>query len=231
MALSASALKSYLIAHDDLPATPLLAMVPVSDRTHEEAGTFGNRVSPMLVPLPSDEPDPVRRLLRVHDVMRSANEHQRTMPTGLLQDVNLAIPPALMGGVMRAAARLAKEAYLQPPVSVVISNVPGSPAPLYFCGARLVSQFPLSMLVDGVGLNITVLSYRDKLDVAVIGDRAQMTDVRRLVGDLHDASTHWPTRRRRLVRSACSDHQAPRRARAGSTKKSGANELCPGRWL
>jgi diacylglycerol O-acyltransferase / wax synthase len=187
IALSASALRSYLIAHEDLPATALIALVPVSVRTAEEAGTFGNRVSSMLVPLPTDEPDPVRRLLRVHEVMRSAKEHHRTMPTTLLQDVNLAIPPALMGGVARAAARLAAEGHLQPPANVVISNIPGSPAPLYFCGARLISQFPLSMLVDGVGLNITVLSYGDKLDVGLIGDREQMADVGRLVRDLHEA--------------------------------------------
>jgi WS/DGAT/MGAT family acyltransferase len=127
MALSASALRSYLIAHEDLPATPLLALVPVSVRTPEEAGTFGNRVSSMFVPLPTDEPDPVRRLLRVHEVMRSAKEHHRTLPATLLQDVNRAIPPALMGGAARAAARLATEEHLQPPANVVISNIPGSP--------------------------------------------------------------------------------------------------------
>jgi hypothetical protein len=47
--------------------------------------------------------------------------------------------------------------------------------------------------------NITVLSYSDKLDVGLIGDREQMADVGRLVGDLHEAARR--ARRRVAVAS------------------------------
>ena len=63
---------------DELPEEPLVAMVPVSVRTRRAEGTFGNRVSMMLVPIPTDEPDPQARLKRTHEVLRSAKErHQR----------------------------------------------------------------------------------------------------------------------------------------------------------
>jgi WS/DGAT/MGAT family acyltransferase len=62
--LCTTALREWLIAHDELPDQQLLAMVPISVRTAEQAGTYGNPVSVMIVPLATDEPDPVGRLRR-----------------------------------------------------------------------------------------------------------------------------------------------------------------------
>ena len=35
----------------------------------------------------------------------------------------------------------------------------------------------MSVVVDGVGLNITVMSYRDRLDFGIVADREQVDDV------------------------------------------------------
>jgi hypothetical protein len=61
----------------------------------------------------------------------------------------------------------------------VISNVPGPRDPLYIAGAKLQANFPVSVVADGMGLNMTVMSYRDHVDFGLVGDRS-------LVGDL------WP---------------------------------------
>ena len=45
--------------------------------------------------------------------------------------------------------------------NLVISNIPGPPIPLYFNGARLVALHPLGPVMDGAGLNVTVLSNED----------------------------------------------------------------------
>src|SRR3954452_23259129 len=74
MAISATALRRWLQAHDALPAEPLVAMVPISVRTPEQQGEFGNRVSAMFAGLPTHLPDPVGRLRAVHEAMRSAKE-------------------------------------------------------------------------------------------------------------------------------------------------------------
>ena len=66
---------------------------------------------------------------------------------------------------------------LHPPLNVVISNVPGSPVPLYFCGARLEANYPLSVITDGMGLNLTILSYEDRIDFGIVGDREEVPDV------------------------------------------------------
>ena len=50
--LCATALREWLLERDALPEDPLVAMIPVSVRTEEERGAFGNRVSTMIVPLP-----------------------------------------------------------------------------------------------------------------------------------------------------------------------------------
>jgi diacylglycerol O-acyltransferase / wax synthase len=73
---------------------------------------------------------------------------------------------------------------MHPPVNVVISNVPGSPAPLCLAGAQLLAQYPVSVLIDGLALNVTVLSSRDNLDFGLVGDRDQIPDLWRLIDDL-----------------------------------------------
>ena len=59
----------------------------------------------------------------------------------------------------------------------MISNVPGPREPLYCAGAEMQANFPVSVIVDGVGLNITVLSYRDHIDFGIVADREQVDDV------------------------------------------------------
>ena len=63
VALCASALREWMSERGELPDEPLVAMVPVSVRTEEQQGTFGNRVSMMIVPIATDEPDPLQRLV------------------------------------------------------------------------------------------------------------------------------------------------------------------------
>ena len=181
MTLCAGALRGWLDERDELPETPLLAMVPVSVRTDDERGSFGNRISTMIVPLPTDEPDPVVRLERVHEAMRAAKERHRATPATLLQDANHFIPPALFARAARVTSRVAVNERLRAPLNLVISNVPGSPAPLFCGGAPLEAHYPVSAIIDGVGLNITVLSYQDRLDFGVVADREMLDDAWELI--------------------------------------------------
>jgi hypothetical protein len=61
--------------------------------------------------------------------------------------------------------------------NLVISNVPGPPFPLYLAGAELVAAYPMGPIIDGAGLNITVLSYRDHVDIGFLADRDLVPDV------------------------------------------------------
>ena len=52
--------------------------------------------------------------------------------------------------------------------SVTISNVPGAQWPMYLCGAKMLECYPVSMIVDGQVLNITLQSYNGSLDFGII---------------------------------------------------------------
>jgi WS/DGAT/MGAT family acyltransferase len=185
MAVCATALREWLLERDELPRDPLVAMIPVSVRSEEERGSFGNRVSTMIVPLPTNEENPRTRLMIVHDSMRVAKDRHNALPANLMQDATQFIPPALMSRASRVVAELAEVA--RPALNVVISNVPGPRDSLYLAGAELVANYPVSVILDGVGLNITVLSYRDHLDFGIVADREQLDDAWPLMRRLSEA--------------------------------------------
>ena len=184
MAICAAALRRWLIDHDELPADPLLAAIPVSVRTPEQVGTYGNRVSVIIAPLPTHLPDPRERLEAVHEEMRSAKEQHQALPASLLQDYTQFIPSALAARASRAALRLATSQRVVPIYNVLISNVPGPQHPLYSAGARLVANYPVSAVSDGAGLNITVLSYCGHLDFGLIACREMVPDLWNLMAYL-----------------------------------------------
>lgn len=226
MATCAGAMRTFLESRGELPDEPLLTMVPVSVRTPEQLGTFGNRVSTMIVELPTDEADPRERLMRVHDTMRSAKERHQALPATLLQDANEIIPPALLARASRVTARLAVTRGLQAPVNLIISNVPGSPVPLYLAGARLEAQFPVSAIMDGAGFNITLLSYRDQLDFGIVADREMVHDAWEVIGLLRDAHAELAALvpalapRRRASQNGRAPKTAARRARRAASPAS-----------
>jgi WS/DGAT/MGAT family acyltransferase len=184
--ICATAVRAWLAARDELPDEPLVAMVPVSVRTPEQMGTFGNRVSAMIVPIPTDEPDPRRRLLAAHETLRTAKTRHRAVPATLMQDVTRFIPPAVHARASRLTLQLAANVR-RPPLNLVISNVPGPPMPLYLAGAELQAHFPVSVITDGVGLNITCMSYRDHIDFGVVVDREMVDDAWELMAALDAA--------------------------------------------
>jgi diacylglycerol O-acyltransferase / wax synthase len=185
--ICAGAVRRWLLAHDELPAEPLVVQVPVSVRTDEQAGTYGNRIMLMSAPLLTEEPDPVRRLLRTHEALDGMKERHRALPATLLQDANHFIPPAVFSRAARLTFRLATSRPGRPTWNLVISNVPGPQVPLYCAGARLVANYPVSVITDGMGLNITVMSYCGNLDFGIIADREQMPDVGKLIGWLGES--------------------------------------------
>ena len=61
--------------------------------------------------------------------------------------------------------------------NAIISNVPGPSFPLYYAGAELVAAYPLGPVMEGCGLNITVFSYRDSVDIGFMVCPELVTDV------------------------------------------------------
>ncbi|MDH3678638.1 MAG: wax ester/triacylglycerol synthase family O-acyltransferase [Acidimicrobiia bacterium] len=182
MAICAGALREYLLRHDALPDAPLRAMVPVSIRTGEEADPWTNRVSSIFAEIPTDCDDPLARVARCRDAMAAAKHQLDLVPADTLAEATDFTSPVVATAAVRLVARLADRVTLL--ANVVISNVPGPRHPLYFAGAKLDHYIPVSTISDGIGLNITVHSYEDRLDFGLVADRDLVPDLWDLV-DLH----------------------------------------------
>ncbi len=186
VAICATAVRRWLIAHEELPGEPLIAQIPVSVRTSEQAGTYGNRILIMAAPLATDEEDPVRRLQAGRESMLELKERHKALPAGLLQDINHFIPPAVFARAAQLTFRLSTSGAGRPTWNLVISNVPGPPVPLYMAGARAKAFYPVSVITDGMGLNITVMSLDGQMNIGIVADREQMPDVWKLIGWMRD---------------------------------------------
>src|SRR4029078_5684609 len=84
VALCATAVRNWLLARKELPKEPLVAMIPVLVRTEEQAGTYGNRISTMIVPIPTNVKDPRKRLQRAHEYLPGAKGRPKALPRARL---------------------------------------------------------------------------------------------------------------------------------------------------
>jgi diacylglycerol O-acyltransferase / wax synthase len=187
VAMCAGAVRQWLIAHDELPAEPLVAQVPVSVRTKEQIGTYGNRLLMLGAALHTEIADPVERLRRTSEDLTVMKVRHKALPAQLLSDVNNFIPPALFNRAARLTLSLATSSAGRPTWNLVVSNVPGPQFDLYCAGAKLLANYPVSVITDGLGLNITVMSYAGHLDVGILADREQMPDLWNLIEGLKDS--------------------------------------------
>ncbi|WP_028060923.1 WS/DGAT/MGAT family O-acyltransferase [Candidatus Solirubrobacter pratensis] len=177
VSICAGAVRDWLLEHDELPDEPLVAQIPVSVRTDEQWGTYGNRILLMAAPLHTEIADPVERLQATHESLLVMKERHRALPAALLQDANHFVPPAVFARAARLTFAYSTSRPGRPSWNLVISNVPGPQFPLYLAGAKLEANYPVSVITDGMGLNITVMSYMGSLDFGLVADRDQMPDL------------------------------------------------------
>jgi diacylglycerol O-acyltransferase / wax synthase len=121
---------------------------------------------------------------RCHEAMEVAKRQMDLVPATALTDITQFTSPVVSTSAMRLVSRLRLADRVSMPVNVVISNVPGPRQPLYFAGALMNNYIPVSTIAEGMGLNITVHSYLDKLDFGLIADRELVPDLWDMV-DLH----------------------------------------------
>ena len=168
LAICAGVLRSYLHDNDGLPDRPLVAQVPVSTRTAASRSVVGTQVASMFVSLATDIADPVTRLHAIRDSSTAAKKLHGTMA----EHRSLGLSDALLPSAFSVAARAWSTAHLDrrtPPIfNVIISNVAGPPVDLYVAGARIEHMYALGPLLYGGGLNITVFSNGDTIDIGLM---------------------------------------------------------------
>lgn len=214
LAMCGGALRAYLIEQNALPDRPLIAMVPVSLRGDANS-SGGNQVGALLASLATHREDPAQRLEEVSASMRGNKQVFKDLPK--LQQVALSafnVSPLLLSLVSPALGSAA------PPFNLVISNVPGSREPLFWNGARLDGNYPLSIALDGQALNITLSNNADNLDFGLVGCRRSVPRLQRLLGHLEDSLTDLE----RAVGTAPAKKKTAARARSGTAPAKSATD-------
>ena len=169
LAACARALGDYLRAHDQPPTQPIVASVPVSEHVAGDADEAPrNRVSAMFVGLPIHLPSPSEVVAFIHAQARGAKRIYESFGPSMLADWAELAPPVLFARAAALYSRWRLAERLPPPHSVVISNVPGPPFAMYAGPLRLVAAYPLGPVMEGAGLNISVVSYAGAVDVGLI---------------------------------------------------------------
>lgn len=173
LAICGSALRDYLISQHALPDQPLIAMVPVSIRTDDSEG--GNQVAMILANLGTHIADPSNRMEVIKASVRHAKDRYADMTPGeILNYTALMMAPAGLNMMTGLAPKW--QAF-----NVVISNVPGPKEQLYWNGAKLEGMYPVSIPVDHIALNITLLSYMDQLEFGFTACRRTLPSMQRLL--------------------------------------------------
>jgi WS/DGAT/MGAT family acyltransferase len=170
------ALRSYLLAKDELPSEPLIAMAPISVRTAAESSAEGNMVSGMFVTLGTDIADPVKRMEAIQEATHSSKEFAQALGARTLLDYAQLMPGGLVGLGARTGARLSLANRMRPIFNTTVTNMPGPQEPLYMAGARLVALYGIGMIVEGMGLIHPVMSYCGTITIAFTSCREMLPD-------------------------------------------------------
>jgi WS/DGAT/MGAT family acyltransferase len=175
--LVSTALRAHYERRGELPRKSMVAAVPVSLRAKGDTSA-DNQASMTLLSLGTNVADDRARLAHIRSATKAMKATLSTVKNVLPTDF-----PSLGVGWLTAVAASAygrATTRLPPVANLAISNVPGPPVPLYLAGAKMLTNYPCSIVTHGLGLNITVQSYDQSLDFGLMADAQAMPDVRRL---------------------------------------------------
>ena len=147
----------------------------------------GNRVSTLFTTLATDIDDPHERLAEIHRITDASKLVQKTLGPDMLIDWVQFTPPAPFAAGMRLYSRARAASWHPAPFNVVVSNVAGPREEIFLGDSRLVDLFSVGPILEGIGLNITVWSYQDRVNVTVISCPDLVPDLGPLVAQFAPA--------------------------------------------
>lgn len=168
LALVGGALNKYLGEKRELPETSMIAGVPMTLRGEEKGGDRGNQVGFTFMPVYSEIADPLLRLRAIADSAQTSKRVTDAVGKELARDL-LEYLPGPIGEALVRNIRL-------PGIGLIVSNVRGPDVPLYMAGAQLVNYSPISIAIDGIGLNVTGFSYNGTMWICAVSCREMMPD-------------------------------------------------------
>ena len=168
LAVVGGALNKYLGEKGELPDSSMVAMVPMTLRGTEKGGDRGNQVGFTLMPVYSEIDDPLERLTAIAQSAQTSKRVTDAVGKELARDL-LEYLPAPVSQTLIRNVKL-------PGIGLIVSNVRGPDVPLYMAGAQLVNYSPISIAIDGMGLNVTGFSYHGTMWICAVSCREMMPD-------------------------------------------------------
>lgn len=188
--ICATALRDYLSHHGGVPKKPLVAAMPVSLR-EESNKELNNQASISLVQLGTHLAHPVKRMQAIMESTGKVKSALAGLKSVLPTDYPSLLAPWLVGGagkvVLKTYGRAGITERLPAIANLAISNVPGPQVPLYLAGARMLTFHPLSIVMHGLALNITIQTYAGRVDFGLIADRKAVPQLQALADALEKA--------------------------------------------
>ncbi|MBP6013504.1 MAG: wax ester/triacylglycerol synthase family O-acyltransferase [Alphaproteobacteria bacterium] len=187
VAIVGGAMRKYLKGKSELPRESLVCMAPISVRTPGEKNALGNQVSAMTIPIGTHIADPFGRLQFVHEEAQASKALTNAAGARQMTEYAQFMPSTLSGLAARLYVRLGLANRIAPMFNTVITNIPGPPIPLYMNGARLVTQFGLGPVFEGMGIIHPVFSYCGRITIAFTSDRSIIPDPETYAGFLQES--------------------------------------------
>jgi WS/DGAT/MGAT family acyltransferase len=162
------ALNKYLDAKGELPDRTMTAQVPMTLRGSEKGRDEGNQVGVAVMPLHTEIAAPLERLQAIREGAVKAKALVGLVGKDLTKHVYDLLPAV--------ASELFTNKVMLPTMNVVVSNVRGPDMPMYLAGAQMVAFAPVSIAMNGLGLNVTGFSYHGTLWMCAAACRDMMPD-------------------------------------------------------
>jgi len=177
------ALQRYLDEHEAHTDEPLTLQMPISlaKRVGEEQGG-GNQVALAWLKM-GTERDPLARLGEVRESCHEVKENY----VEALSPEAITTFTILMASVYQTLDATGIDQVLPPPANTLISNVPGPQRTLYLGDARMLAFYPISTILPGIALNITVLSYDGELFFGITSCRDALPGMEESASFIYDA--------------------------------------------
>lgn len=175
LTICGGALRKYLMKHKELPDETLVAVAPVNARKRDGANEdSGNKITAMTVKLWTNIAGPLERLEAIRRTTKETKAAKSGLSARIMTDLTQHIPGATMAGVAKI---LTSERFAPKMCNVFISNIPGPQTPMYMNGAKLIHQYAMAPLGNGMGLFIATPSYNGTMSFAITTDRNIMPDI------------------------------------------------------
>ncbi|MEP6791170.1 MAG: wax ester/triacylglycerol synthase family O-acyltransferase [Ramlibacter sp.] len=188
--ICSTALRNFLTEHATLPKKPLIAAMPVSLR-EESNKELNNQASITVVDLGTHLAHPLKRMNAILASTAKVKEALVNLKSVLPTDYPSLLAPWVIGGAAKALFRTYGKSgaaeKLPTIANLAISNVPGPQVPLYLAGAKMLTFHPLSIVMHGLALNITIQTYAGHVDFGIIADKKAVPRVQDLADALEAA--------------------------------------------